>query len=473
MFWTPDNVQKVTGGRWLKRPRENEFPSPVTGVETDGRHCGQGYVYVARRGEKLDGHDFLSQALGSGAQVLVVDDELKGKEFARGSASVLRVKDSTTALGALAAAYRRSLRAKVIAVTGSVGKTTTKLLIDAVLRTRLRGKVSPKSYNNIVGVPLTIFLAEPKDDYLVVEIGTNAPGEIAALGKIAQPDIAVITHVGSAHLEGLGGIGGVLREKASLLSHLREGGVAIVNGDVEGLETYRRVAKLWVTFGHGEKCDLRMTSFEGGGEGVSFTVNGRWKLRVPLLGEHNAMNALAAAAVGRHMNVPEKLIAQGLASASGPAMRLAVERYGQGPQAIVVLNDCYNANPESMAAALRVLRSFPTAGRRVAVLGDMAELGDKSPDLHRELGERVVESGADLAILIGKLSMFTAETISRHWSGERVHAILGWDDSVPEKVASLLEGGDTVLVKASRAAGFERLVAAIGGRFTTAGGPAR
>lgn len=472
-FWTPENFRDAMAGRWLVRPAAGQM---LRGVTTDSRESGPGIGFFARRGQQSDGHRFLHSAAEAGSPLLVVDDEKQvsgtfpaaetvPNTVSHPGAAVLLVDDSTAALGRLAAAYRQTLRSRVIAVTGSVGKTTTKLLIDAVLSARYRGRVSPKSFNNHVGVPLTILSADPADDYLVVEIGTNAPGEIAALARITEPDIAVITHIGSAHLEGLGGFEGVLREKASLLSHLRDGGLAIVNGDFPGLLDYRRVAPNMLTFGRGAECDLRITDFEGDGEGVSFQVNDRVVYRLPLLGEHNALNALAAIAVGRHMKLTEPQIAEGLSRASGPAMRLGVERYGPPYGQITVINDCYNANPDSVAAALRVLRQYPTAGRRIAVLGDMGELGPQAPDLHRAIGEKIVESQADIAVLIGRLSLFTAETVCRYWPPQRVHMLGEWSDDAPREVAALLEPGDTVLVKASRVMGLERLVPAMAERF--------
>ena len=463
-FWTFDNFRDAMGGRWLSRPGEAESALSLHGVTTDSRQVAPGVVFFARRGEQTDGHKFLKQASDAGSPLLVVDDEAAVTEVGPLRSAVLKVDDATAALGRLAAAYRQTLRARVIAVTGSVGKTTTKSLIDAVLSTRYRGKASPKSFNNHVGVPVTILAADPADEYLIVEVGTNAPGEIGSLAKIVQPDIAVITYIGSAHLEGLGGPEGVLREKASLLLHLREGGMAVVNGDFPSLCEYRRVVPHMLTFGKSPDCDLRMSDFTGDGAGVTLRVNDRHTHRLPLLGEHNAVNALAAIAVGRHMKLTDVQITEGLAKAAAPPMRLKIDRFGPPDTPLVVLNDSYNANPDSAAAALKVLRQYPTGGRRVAILGDMAELGPRGPELHRQLGETVVESGADMAIFIGKLSLFTAETVSRHWPSSRVHIVPAWSDSTPSQIARLLDHGDTVLIKASRVMGLERLIPAIAER---------
>lgn len=464
-FWTFEQFRAAMGGRWLQRPVVSGTAECLKSVTTDSREAGPGVVFFARKGEQTDGHNFLKQASQSGSPLLVVDDEDAGSQLGPLPSAVMCVDDSTAALGRLAAAYRQTLRAKVIAVTGSAGKTTTKTLIHSVLSTKYRGTANRKSYNNHVGVPLTILSADPMDQYLVVEVGTNAPGEIAALGRIVCPDIAVITHIGPVHLEGLGGIEGVLREKASLLSHIRPGGLAVVNGDFPGLLQYRKVVGSMLSFGRDEACDLRLMKVRSGVEGVDFEVNGRQKFHIPLLGEHNAMNALAAIAVARHMNLSDAQIAQGLAHTSAPEMRLNVERLGPDDAPVTLLNDCYNANPDSMTAALKVLRQYPTAGRRIALLADMGELGRQGPELHRALGETVAESRIDQAWLIGKLSMFTAETVSRHWASDRVRYYASWDDSLGHELAELLEGGDTVLVKGSRFMGLERMVAAIRRRW--------
>ncbi len=464
-FWTLDNFREVTAGRWLRRPADDTAPADLAGLSPDSRRIAPGQVFCAIAGERFDGHQFIQQAIDAGAAMVMVEQEACLEGVRTGTAAVLLVDKTVSALGRLASAYRRRLGAKVIAVTGSAGKTTTKQMIHAVLASRYVGKASPRSYNNHIGVPLTLLAVEPRDRYVVVEVGSNAPGEIAALGRIVEPDIAIITHVGLAHVEKLGTLADVAREKAALLTSLREGGLAIVNGDIESLQGHLKVAPNLIRFGRSDACDLRLTDCHPTPGGARFTVNGRAAFELPLLGEHNAVNALAAVAAGRHMNLDDDQIAAGLREVAPPNMRLNVRRLGQGERAITIINDAYNANPDSAAAALAVLAAYPTSGRRIAVLGDMLELGQQAPPLHRALGERVTGSGIDAAVFIGRAGLFAAEAAARVWDESKVHAIAAWDDQTADHVASLIRPGDTVLLKGSRAMGLERLVPAIEHRF--------
>ncbi|NBC95085.1 MAG: UDP-N-acetylmuramoyl-tripeptide--D-alanyl-D-alanine ligase, partial [Deinococcus-Thermus bacterium] len=241
-FWEADNLRETAGGRWLSRPGPSASME-IRGVSTDTRTLRRGEVFVALRGDRFDGHDHLADATRRGAAIAVVDRDVA----APAGCGVIRVEDTYTALGRLAASYRRTLAAEVIAITGSVGKTTTKHMLHTVLASALRGSASPRSYNNRVGVPLSMLAADPGDRYLIVEVGSNAPGEVGALGRLVEPDVAVITHIAQAHLEGLGTLEGIAREKAGLLRHLKDDGLAIVNGDApalgDHLKALRRVVR--------------------------------------------------------------------------------------------------------------------------------------------------------------------------------------------------------------------------------------
>lgn len=465
-FWAPDNLRLITAGRWLKRTDELEMFEP-TGVSTDTRSLQRGQMFIALRGERFDGHDFLETAAQAGASVLVVDRETPGRAVTAKGVAVLLVENTYTALARLAAAYRRTLSATIIAITGSVGKTTTKQMIHAVLGTAYKGTASPKSFNNHIGVPLTLLNATTTDRYVVVEVGTNAPGEIAALAKIVEPNVAIITYIGSAHLERLGSKQAIADEKASLLRFIRDDGLAIVNGDRPELAEHLKAVRRLVRFGSSDANDLRLTRCQRTPRGIDFTINDRTSFHVPMLGRHNAVNAMAAVAVGRHMNLSDDRIAEGLNSAEPASMRLNLTQFGRGDEAVALINDAYNANPDSMAAAIDVLANLPGASRRVAVLGDMAELGEHAATLHRDLGVTLANAPIDLAILIGPMMLFAAETLSKHWPADRIHAMPALDDDVAKQTAALLEPGDTVLIKASRSAGLERLLPAIEQRFDT------
>jgi UDP-N-acetylmuramoyl-tripeptide--D-alanyl-D-alanine ligase len=463
-FWSVESIKTVLGGAWLARGGDVE----LDGVSTDSRTTRTGQLFIALRGENTDGHRYLAQAVGAGAGMLIVDDPASTAGLQRPPA-VLHVPDTGAALLKLAWAYRRTLeRTRVIAVGGSNGKTTTVQLIQQVLSTRLRGTASIKSFNNAVGVPLTILSAKRTDQYLVCEVGTNAPGEIAPLTACIEPDIAVLTSIGREHLEGLGSLRGVVQEEASLLAGLRPGGVAVLNADAEGLvETATPLlaalggkgasARTVVTFGWHDGADLRITRCDQRFEGLRFCFNERDCYDLPLLGEHNAGNAAAAIAVARRLGLDNDAIREGLSKARGPDMRL--ERCVAG--GVSVINDAYNANPDSVLAALKTFAQVGAGGefrRRVLVLGDMLELGDHGPDMHREVGEAAARVGADLVVLVGRLSLFTGERLSRAQPGVELAMFEDLDDGRDGQAAALLRAGDLVLLKGSRGMRLERVL---------------
>ncbi len=463
-FWTVDNIKTVLGGSWLARTAD----APIDGISTDSRSLRPGQAFLALRGENTDGHRYVAQAAAAGAALIIVDDPTSIAGVER-LPSVLHVPETGAALLKLAAAYRRTLeRTRVIAVGGSNGKTTTVRLIHQVLGTRLRGTASIKSFNNAVGVPLTILSAKRTDQYLVCEVGTNAPGEIAPLTACIEPDIAVLTSIGREHLEGLGSLRGVVQEEASLLAGLRPGGVAVLNADAEGLlETAAPLvsalggrggeARSIITFGWHERADLRLTRCEERFEGLRFCFNERDCYDLPLLGAHNACNAAAAIAVARRLGLDNDAIREGLSKAVGADMRL--ERCVVG--SVSVINDAYNANPESVLAALRTFSQVASCGdfrRKVLILGDMLELGDHGPDLHREIGDAAAAVGADLVILVGRLSLFTGERLAKAQPGVRLATFTDLEEGRDANAAELLRPGDLVLLKGSRGMRLERIL---------------
>jgi len=486
-FWTPDHLRAACGGTWVARPTGAAARGGfVAGLSTDSRTIRPGQAFLALRGERYDGHAYLRDAVRAGSPLLIIDTPgaiphggFLGPDGAPAPVGIIRVADTSRALLRLAAAYRKTLDTiRVIAVAGSAGKTTTTRLIHALLSSRLRGSHSPKSFNNAVGVPLTLLSAGPSDQYLICEVGTNAPGEIAALGQIVEPDVAVITSIGREHLEGLGSVEGVVREEAAILSYLRPGGLAVATADAPGLAEHLKCCPNAVTFGRAQDADLRLTSVEhitdaSGQTCVRFVVNGRTMYTAPLLGEHNALNALAAIAVARRFGIPEEQIAAALAAARGPEMRM--QRLSIG--GIDVINDAYNANPESMIAALHTLAQVGAgAARRVAVLGDMLELGQAAPDAHREVGETILRLGTiDLVVIIGHLGLYTAERLGREpdgWTEERYVLVSDLDRGQAAGVAALLKPGDCVLLKGSRRMRLERIVDALRDRPPPTAAPA-
>jgi UDP-N-acetylmuramoyl-tripeptide--D-alanyl-D-alanine ligase len=432
----------------------------VQTVCTNSREMAAGSLFIALRGEKFDGHAFLADAARCGAVAALV--EQPPVESLAGIA-LIQVANTRIAMGKLAAFCRQQMRAKVIAVAGSNGKTSTKHLIDAALCGKLRGSISPKSFNNDIGVPLTIFPADPSQDYLVLEIGTNHHGEIRVLSEMSKPDIAVITNCGADHLEFLGDVMGVRRENATIIEGLNPKGLLIVNGDdPELLSAVKDYRGQRITFGFNETNDLFATNIRCEESGTRFSLNNsRREVFVPMLGRHSAANALAAIAVARKMAVPEDVAIASLAVARGPDMRLQWQAAGS----IRLLNDAYNANPDSMRAAIETAAAMKQSPRRIAILGDMKELGTSSDRYHREIGKCVAETHAfELLICVGAQAALIAEAARS--AGFPNHSVIHYPDalSASASVPMMLRDGDLVLLKASRGIHLEHIANAISQR---------
>jgi UDP-N-acetylmuramoyl-tripeptide--D-alanyl-D-alanine ligase len=455
----------------------------IESICTDSRKIMPGCLFIAIKGESHDGHDHLQAASTGGAVAAIVDRDVQT------DLPVIRVANSRTAMGQLANFIRRQLKCCVIAVAGSNGKTGTKNLIHSVLKDSLRGSISPKSFNNDIGVPTTIFAADPADDYLVLEIGTNHPGEILNLTKIAEPDVAIITNIGSEHLEFFGDLVGVTNENAQIIAGMKANGLLICNGDypplLAAVDAYpgRRI-----TFGVEAGNDLRATDIQSSLEGIVFRLSGsvprdtgprpvqsaledqsappsdatgtgqrpvsrgrdatglaETSLSIPLLGKHTAINALAAIAVGQHLGLTETAIRAGLASATGPEMRLQLQTAGS----VRILNDCYNANPHSMRAGLETLRDLPTTGRRVAILGDMFELGPVAEISHRDIGKCVAACNLDQLICIGKHAALIADEAMAAGMHANCVAHYALPSDCAATLPSLIRETDLILLKAS------------------------
>lgn len=491
-FWTAQGIADAVGGRWLAPPTDPRHR--IRGLSTDSRAIVAGQAFLALPGESFDGHDFVEAVARVGASLLIVQrPPAGGVASLAGRPAVLLVESTLAALQALAATYRDRLEeagCRVVAVVGSNGKTTTRHLVHSLASVRLKGTQSPKSFNNHIGVPLTLLAASEQDDFVVVEVGTNHPGEIAALGRIVRPDALVITSIGREHMEFFKTLEGVAREEAAIIPLVKDRGQVIAIDDplldpyLDAPGRERRVLR----FGASAKADLRLTGCRiGDDQDQYFRVGESVERRVRLLGRHNALNAIAAWAVGQWLGLDEPALVQGLATATGVPMRLTTTLMGQGSNAILLINDAYNANPDSVAAAIETLLAVPrpapgapAPGRRVAILGDMLELGDSGPDLHRATGAHLAaldargreadpQGGIDLAVFIGRLSLFAAQSVGKTWSEERLQAFALWDDALPDRVAALLRPGDVVLLKASRGMGLERLLPALRRRFPAGG----
>ncbi len=440
-FSTSD-VVSATGGQLVSPRRDDGVVMSV--VCTDTRDMKAACCFFALVGENFDAHAFLPKAAAAGAYTAVVSQV---PQDSLGSLELVLVDDTRRALGDFAAHVRGEFtKTKVVGVAGSNGKTSTKHLVHSVLRTTRIGSLSPKSFNNDIGVPLTLFAAEPDDDYVVCELGTNHPGEIRRLGEISTPDVGVITNCGPEHLEFLKDLDGVRRENAELAGFVKE--ALVVNGDDPALLATLKLggyAGRLVTFGESAHCDLVVADIVCGEAGTRFTLNGRGHF-VPLLGRHTAFNAAAAAGVGRELGLADDTIAAALEQATGADMRLQMQTLGQ----VRVLNDAYNANPASMKAALETLAALPCTGRRIAVVGDMLELGETGPALHAEVGRHAATLPIDVLVGVGRLGRLIAEAAA---GLPQTHTA-----ETADAVTLETRPGDLVLLKGSRGMKLERVL---------------
>ncbi len=475
-FATCGTLVRAAGGRWLVPA--DEF-CPFRQVSTDSRTLAAGDLFVAIRGEKFDGHAFAANAARAGAAAVVIDQpDLAGSLQPLG-VPVLLVADTTAALLALAAAWRARLETtRVIAVVGAVGKTTTKQLIHAALASRLTGTASAKSFNNHVGVPATLFAAQPDDEFVIAEVGTNHVGEIARLAAVVRPDVVVITNIGHEHLEGLGDLDGVAREECSILDFLSAAGRAVPEvvsfGDQPLLrsEIARHApsfpAGTRVTwFGRAADSDLRLERVTLDLRGATFTLAGCCRMwRIPLAGAHFALDALAAIAVGRILSLTDESIAHGLAATRSADMRFAPAQVPLPPGGTaLIFNDAYNANPDSMAAALAAFGQLTASspGRRLLMLGQMGELGSASIECHRNLAAPVNElhraAPLDAVLLVGPSMADTAAALAKDPALlGRVHHFPDVSLDTMRRCATFIQPGDRVLLKGSRSVGMERIL---------------
>ena len=443
-FWTADRVAGALA-RQLAAPAPRAATS-FAAVSTDTRTMVTGALFVALRGENHDAHDHLADAVAKGAAGLVVSDAARAAGL---SVPVYVVRDTLHALGALGRFRRRAWGRPVVGVTGSNGKTSTKELLRAALGARFRVHATQGNLNNQIGVPLTLLALPDEAEIAVVEMGTSLPGEIAILRAIAEPDIAVITSIGEAHLEELKSLDGVRAEKSSIYDRVA---VAVVPASEPELLPLARAKASRVTvagLGAGDVRAARWGQTQGDGvkAGGWLEVEGT-RIEVPLRGEHNLRNAMLAVAVARESGISLADVARGIAAMEPPKMRLAAEPLGRA----TLINDAYNANPGSTRAAIDLLAGTGKGRQRVLVLGTMRELGAGAAALHAEIAKRAVESSIDLVAGIGEF----APALERLGDG-RVITAADVDDLWP-KLRAKLASDAVILLKASRGVKLERLV---------------
>lgn len=431
---------------------ESTLKLPLGRISIDSRACRPGDVFWALPGDARDGNDFVDDAYSRGAKG-VICSRLSG--IVPQDRYAVQVSDSKNALAELAKTQRDQFAGTVIAVTGSVGKTTTREFIDTVLASCKRGTASPHNFNNLLGLPLSLLRWRSDDDYAVVEIGANHQGEVGELAKISRPHVGVISNIGDAHLGKFGSREIIAQSKSELLSALPRDGLAVLNGDDPMLRRVwmRSQAEVrWV--GRGADCDLTATDIMSRGGKLSFTVAGH-RVEAPVVGRHHVVSILAALAVGRHLELPWKDMIEALRTFVPPPARCQVQNIGP----ITVINDSYNSSPLAMNAALQVLREFDTPGRRIVVCGDMQELGQESNALHYQVGRTVVtHCGADLLIVCGESARRIADGANDAGMAEDRIAVTNSPIEAAERVHRVVRPHDTLLVKSSRSVGMERCV---------------
>ena len=425
----------------------------VQGYSIDSRTLGTGELFFAVKGERQDGHDYVNAALKKGAAAAVVrKDELH--RYA-GPARLLAVDDTLVALQSLATAVRKVWGKPLVGVTGSAGKTTTKEAIAHVLSSRFRVLKSEGNFNNHFGLPLMLLKLEPEHDVAVIEMGMSHAGEIRALAKIAQPEIGVVTNVAPVHLEFFDSLAGIARAKYELVESLPASGTAVLNADDEYVSQFGRDFKgRVITYGTRPTADVRAENIRSAGtDGSQFdvvTAGGREPARLPLVGEHNVLNALAAVAVGLARGLTLAACIEALATLKPADKRGQVLQLGN----ITVINDCYNSNPKALHAMVDALAAMK-AGRRIVVAGEMLELGPAAAEMHRAAGQHIAENKIDL--LLGVRGLAQAMVDGANQAGTRAEFV-ATPEAAAEWLARETRDGDVVLLKASRGVKLEKAV---------------
>jgi UDP-N-acetylmuramoyl-tripeptide--D-alanyl-D-alanine ligase len=421
----------------------------IIGVSTDSRTVKPGDCFFAISGDNFDGHSYVEEAFAKGAVCAVVSKDVMG-------GPTLKVEDTTKALGDFARHYRRQAGYKVVAITGSVGKTTTRQIVHHVLSRHYRVSQAQKNFNNQIGLPLTLLGADPGDQIVIAELGSNHSGEIAYLTRIALPDIAVITSVYPVHLEGFGDVKAIIEEKLSISDGLQPHGVLIINGDFDKLaDTCRAKGRAFYTFGKSDGSDYRPHNITSTGFGSNFTIDGT-QVYLPLSGPGNVDNALAAWAICSRFGIKITDFAQAVKTQPTVSMRAELLQIGT----LTILNDCYNASPASMKNALDILVNLDSARKRrlVFICGDMAELGPQTEHLHAELGSSIAKAGVQLVIAVGRLAQTAAKAAKR--SAECDLQTKCFDDTLSacNNLKDSIKDYDIILVKGSRTARLEMAV---------------
>lgn len=443
-------VEKIAG--FCKGTISGDRNAVVTNITIDSRKAEQGSMFVAVQGEKVDGHKFVNGVYEQGAVCALVEKE-------EGISGTYILVDSTLkAIKDIAEGYRKTLKAKVVGITGSVGKTSTKEMVASILSQKYKVTKTLGNFNNEIGLPLTVFRVGEDDDIAILEMGISDFGEMSRLTRIAKPDICIITNIGQCHLENLGDRDGVLRAKSEIFQGLQEGGCVILNGDDDKLctikEVHGTVPKFFSTLAcEGNFCFAKNIVDKGmDGTRVTFCFADGENLeaQIPIAGSHMVYNALAGAIAGKILGLTLEEIKAGMESCQSIAGR----NHTIQTEHFTILDDCYNANPMSMKAAIDIIAK--AKGRKVAILGDMFELGEDELKLHGQVGSYAGKKNIDLLICVGERSEYMAEEARKYSDSVVLH--YQTREEVIKEILPLLKHNDTILVKASHGMGFDKVV---------------
>lgn len=448
---TVETIVKICEGTLYGKEMVKDDAKEADGVVLDSRLLQENYVFIATKGEKVDGHKFIPSVFEKGAMAVICEDvpeDLTGP--------CIQVKDSFVALKKLAAFYRQQLDLKVIGITGSVGKTSTKEFVAGVLSARYRVWKTQGNFNNEVGLPLTVLQLRDEHEIAVLEMGISDFGEMHRLSEIARPDICILTNIGQCHLEFLGDRGGVLRAKTEIFDFMNPEGIIFVNGDDDKLITLKdKWQEKLVTFGRNQTNDVfAANEVSRGLLGSLADIQGKVNIsevQVPLPGEHMVLNALAASAVADMLGLSTEEIKAGMRTVQSVSGRSNIIPL----QDFVLIDDCYNANPVSMKAAIDLLQS--ANGRKIAVLGDMFELGEEEEKLHFEVGE-YTKGKVDILICVGDLAKYIYEGAMENKEEDTLLLYLKEKEELYLHLEHIIMPQDTILLKASHGMGFADLV---------------
>ncbi len=446
---TIGEIARAVGGKFNRENLNAEtLEIEISEISTDSRNVKDGELFVALKGENFDGHKFVLQSLDKGAAACISEIDIKSDK------PIIVVKNTSEALKDLAEYYMQKFNIPVVAVTGSVGKTTTKEMISSVLSQKYNVLKTEGNLNNEIGLPKMVFKLTPEHECAVLEMGMNHFGEIRALSKVARPSICVITNIGVAHIENLGSRAGILKAKTEIFEFMAEGGTAILNGEDDILKNFDRRPKNSIYFGFDDACELYVEGIRQHEDGVDAMVHcgdNCFEIEIPSPGNHMVLNSLAAIAVGFKLGLNVTQIQEGIKAFVPTKNRMNIFTTANG---IKVIDDCYNANPDSMMAAINVLKQ--QSGLKACILGDMLELGQFSKEMHTKIGRYAAESGIPIIIGYGEKSKSYIQAAKELGVQEVYHFID--KEKMHRELPTILKKKPTVLVKGSRSMRLEETV---------------